>query len=192
MTPWMKTVPVAFLCAAALLPVRAAAQQTPEEVAVAYYEAYRDGRLQEMTALTHPRALEWFKDTFVRALEQEGPQDDEFNPATLRALPADSVYLRMIGGASEEQRFAAMMADVRMEPIGHLPEGDSVAHVVYVGRGTMGGAAYAQTMAITLRRHEGRWRVDPGESMIGMMGASVMYLVVAASMQDQLTGTPQP
>lgn len=185
------------LLAACALPARAAAQDTPEQVAVAYFESYRDGRLQEMTALTHPRALEWFKRTLLDALDQErrrgqAPPDADFDVDQLRALPADSVYLRMIGAAAPEQRIAAMLGDVRMEPRGHLLEGDSVAHVVYIGRGTLGGAPSAQTMAMTLRRHQGGWRVDPGESMAGMMGTSVMYLVIAAAMQGQLTGRPQP
>ena len=165
-----------------------AAQQTPEEVAVAYYESYRDGELARMVALTHPRALQWFKTTLVSQLEREAPTDDGFSVDTLRGLSPDSVYLRMLSASGEEQRFAAMMGDVRMEPIGHLPEGDSVAHVVYTGRGSFGGGEMAQTMALTLRRHEGRWLVDPGESVLSMMGASVMYLVVGASMQAGMGG----
>lgn len=60
-----------------------------------------------------------------------------------------------------------------MVPLGHLAEGDSVAHVVYTGRGRFAGGTASQTMAMTLRRHEGAWRVDPGPNLAGMMGAGV-------------------
>jgi hypothetical protein len=174
-----------LLLAACVLPAGAAAQETPEEVAVAYYEHYRDGRLREMTALTHPRALESFKAAIVAALEGNPDPDPAMDADVLRSLPADSVYLLMISASAEENRFAAMLGDVRMEPLGHLPQGDSLAHVVYVGRGTFAGVEAAQTMAMTLRRHQGRWLVDPGDSLLGMLGGSVMYLMVMATMDEE-------
>lgn len=178
----------AVLAAVLAAPAGLRAQETPEQVAVAYFEAYRDGRLEEMTALTHPRALEWFKDALVGALEQEPAEEGLLNVDELRVLPADSVYLRMIGAAPPENRFAALMGDVRMEPVGHVPQGDSLVHVVYIGRGAFQGVESAQTMAMTLRRHEGRWRVDPGDGLLGMMGGGVMYLLLAASMEAEMGG----
>ena len=176
----------ALLLPALCASVGAAAQDTPEAVAQAYFAHLREGRMQEFAALTHPRALESFKTTIVAALEQDTTAEAaEMDLETLRTLPADSVYLRMLTAAPEEARLGFLMADMRMEPLGHLAQGDSVAHVVYVGRATMMGAEAAQTMAMTLRRHQGRWLVDPGDGLLGMMGSSVMYLLVAASMEAQ-------
>lgn len=186
----LRAIPLLALCS---LPSRAAAQQTPEQVAVTYYDHFIEGRLNELAALTHPRALESFKGTILAAMEQD-PSQDEGNPTAdeLRRMPADSVYLWAIGAAPEESRLAALMVDWRMEPLGHLPQGDSVAHVVYVGRGSVGGAQVAQTMAMTLRRHQDRWLVDPGDGLLGMLGSSVMYLMLAATMESRAGRTAEP
>lgn len=181
------------LAAACALPWRAAAQETPEEVALAYYGHFIEGRLPELTAMTHPRALESFKSTIIGAMEHDSAVD-EGRPGVdeLRRMRADSVYLWAIGAAPDESRIAALMAGWEMEPLGHLAQGDSVAHVVYTGRASIGGAQAAQTMAMTLRRHEGRWLVDPGDGLMGMMGSGVMYLLVAASMESQSGGGARP
>ncbi|MBW3573076.1 MAG: hypothetical protein KY467_18420 [Gemmatimonadetes bacterium] len=170
------------------LPARAAAQETPEEVALAYFEHFKEGRLAELTALTHPRALAWFKNALITALEQDSADAADLDVDALRVLPPDSVYLRMLNAAPEGNRLGALMVDMRMEPLGHLAQGDSLAHVVYVGRGNLMGAEAAQTMAVTLRRHQDRWLVDPGDGLLGMLGTSVMYLLIAATMEGRTTG----
>jgi hypothetical protein len=184
---------LAALALIAAAPVCAAAQQTPEGVAVAYFEHFKEGRLQEFTALVHPRALESFKTAIVASLEADtSAAADGLDVEVLRTLPADSVYLRILTAAPEENRLAVLMTEMRMEPLGHLAQGDSVAHVVYVGRGSIMGAEAAQTMAMTLRRHGDRWLVDPGDGLLGMLGSSAMYLLLAASMEGQFGGGARP
>ncbi|HEX8243772.1 MAG TPA: hypothetical protein VF541_09760 [Longimicrobium sp.] len=180
-------------CAAAVLaavPAALPAQQTPEEVVQAYFGHYREGELDRVVALTHPRALEAFKSTITRLIALAGEEDSPFGEmGDLENLPADSAYLVfMRGAASEEDDFRDIFGALRVQPVGHVLQGDSVAHVVYDAATEFSGVKARQMMVITLRRHGGQWLVDPGDSLMGMLGGGMMSLLMAAGMEAGMAG----
>ena len=179
-------------CAAVLAAVPAAlpAQQTPEEVVQAYYTHYRAGELDRVVALTHPRALEAFKSGFGRFMALAA--DDEDSPfgeiGDLENLPADSAYLRFMQSADEDGGFEEIFGALQVQTLGHVMQGDSVAHVVADASTAFSGVTARQVMVVTLRRHGSRWLVDPGDGLMGMMAGGMMPLLMAAGMEAGMAG----
>lgn len=178
-------------CAAAVLalaPQALRAQQTPEAVLRAYYAHFRAGEMGGVASLTHPRAMESFRGTMLGLMAQVGEEavQEDGMPSLeqMRTLPADSVYRLFMQGAQQEQEeFGELFATLQVEPLGHVLQGDSLAHVVYVARTDFMGHPTQQTMVATLRRHGRGWLIDPGDGLMNMMGGGVMTLVMSAAMQ---------
>lgn len=177
-------------CAAAVLVTAPAAaqRQTPEEVAQAYFAHFRAGEMDRVVALMHPRPLEAFRTFMVETVGAEnlgetplGGRDD------LSTMPADSFLLTLMqaGGASD---FTGMLSTLEVQPLGHILQGDSLAHVVYNARLAFMDQPTRQTTVLTLRRHRGAWMVDPGDGPMDMMGGGVMALMMSASMQAGMLG----
>lgn len=180
-------------CAATVLaavPAALSAQQTPEEVVQAYYGHYRAGELDRVVALTHPLALEAFKSSIGRFMAFAG--DDEDSPfagmGDLESMSADSAYLAFMQGAGEEEGFSEIFGALQVQPLGHVMQGDSVAHVVAEAATEFSGITARQVMVVTLRRHGSHWLVDPGGNLMAMMAGGMMPLLMAAGMEAGMSG----
>lgn len=182
-------------CAAAVLaavPAALPAQQTPEQVVQAYYGHYRAGELDRVVALTHPRALEAFKSGVGRfmALTGDGEDSPFGEMGDLENMPADSAYLMFMQemGAGEEEELEELFGALQVQPLGHVLQGDSVAHVVYDASTAFSGVTARQVMVITLRRHGSQWLVDPGDGLVGMLAGGMMPLLMTAGMEAGMAG----
>ena len=178
LSPWL-------LAAAVLVsPAALSAQQTPEEVAQAYFAHLRAGEMDRVAALMHPRALESFRDLMVRLMEGEELHDSPLaGREDLATMPADSFYVALMSISGEEEEFRDLLHTLEVQPLGHVAQGDSLAHVVYAARMSFMSQEAQQTTLLTLRRHGGAWRVDPGDGLMNMMGGGLMMLMMNAGMQ---------
>lgn len=177
-------------CAAALVPaVPAAAQQSPEAVAQAYFAHYRAGEMDRVAALMHPRALESFRG-FLLEMGGEMLDDTPLAGRDLSTIPVDSIFLAFTEGeeAGDDEGFAEVFGTLDVQTLGHVLQGDSLAHVVYVGRLEFMGQPVQQTTLITLRRHDRGWLVDPGDGFLAIMGGGMMTLFMNAGMQAGMAG----
>lgn len=173
-------------CAAAVLVASPAAaqQQGPEEVAQAYFAHFRAGEMDRVTALTHPRTLESFRTFMLQMLGDELQQHERFGGRTdLATMPADSFYLSFLEPEDDDEGMDVMFRTLEVQPLGHVMQGDSVAHVVYSARMAFMNHPTQQTSVLTLRRHRSAWLVDPGEGMMGLIGGGLMPLMMSAGMQ---------
>jgi hypothetical protein len=173
------------VCAAAVLIVSPAAaqQQSPEEVAQAYFAHFRAGEMDRVTALTHPSTLESFRTFMLEMLGDEIQEHERFGGRTdLATMPADSFYLAFIEADDDDDGMDVVFQTLEVQPLGHVMQGDSVAHVVYSARIALMDHPTAQTMVLTMRRHRNAWLVDPGEGMMGLIGG-LMPLMMSAGMQ---------
>lgn len=180
-------------CAAAVVlaspAALAAQQQTPEEMARAYFAHLRAGEVNRVAELTHPRALQSFQALMMRMVGEEELESMAFGGRDdVASMPADSFFLGFMATAGQEEDFTSMFNTLEVEPLGHVTQGDSLAHVVYLARLAFMSQQAQQTMILTLRRHLGGWLVDPGDGPMNMLGGGLMTLMVTAGMQAGMTG----
>ncbi|HYJ81030.1 MAG TPA: hypothetical protein VEW03_15565 [Longimicrobiaceae bacterium] len=155
------------LAALLLLPRLAAAQDDgPEQVAQRYFATMRAGDWRANAALMHPQALESFKAGFVRLAapsEAAGALEAVFgvrNVAELQAVPAAELYERfMRKSVSESSGMQELFDTAEFQVVGHVAEGEETAHVVYRLRAVTEGMEVTRLAVITLRRHQGAWKV---------------------------------
>ena len=166
--------------------------QTPEEVVQTYFQHLRDGDMRQVAALTHPASLQRFQSTMLGIMSGAG-DDSPLDADELAGVSPDSFYVVFMSGAGQGMGggmgggLNEMLQDLEVRPVGHVLDGDR-AHVVYEAGLTFMGSRATETLAIALRRDGGRWLVDPGEGMMGMMGGGVMYLLMSAGMQAGMLG----
>ncbi|HEU4880615.1 MAG TPA: hypothetical protein VFT45_00180 [Longimicrobium sp.] len=167
-----------LLLAVCALPLRAAAQDTPEAVAQRYYETFRNGDFAGNAALMHPAALEELKTTLTGLAAMPGATEDaEFREMfgvssieELRALPAPVLFERVLRNQLEGE-MRAILASTEVTILGHVMEGDSTAHVVYRMRMNFGGQSLDQVQVMPLQRSGNEWRVLLTGSLAGMMNS---------------------
>lgn len=164
----------AALCMAAL---PATAQQTPEEVVARYFETFRTGDYAANAAMMDPAALEELKSSMTQLVDLAGAEpagelEATFGVSTaeeLRALPAATLYERMLRSTLGRAEVAEVMASAEMDVIGHVAEGEDLAHVVYRMRMRVGETEVDQVQLAPLRRTADGWRVMLTGSLAGMM-----------------------
>lgn len=167
-----------LLVAACALPVRAAAQETPEAVVQRYYETFRSGEFAANAALMHPEALEELKTTLTGMAALPGATENaEFREMfgvssieEMQALPAPVLFERVLRNQLEGE-MRAILATTEVSILGHVMEGDTTAHVVYRMRMNFGGQSLDQVQVMPLRRANGEWRVLLTGSLAGMMNS---------------------
>ena len=167
-----------LLLAFCALPLRAAAQETPEAVVQRYYETFRSGDFAANAALMHPAALEELKTTLTGMAAMPGATENaEFREMfgvssleEMRALPAPVLFERVLRNQLEGE-MRAILATTEVSILGHVLEGDSTAHVVYRMRMNFGGQSLDQVQVMPLQRSNGEWRVLLTGSLAGMMNA---------------------
>lgn len=146
--------------------------QTPESAAQSYIEAMKQGSIKGYTKHLHPEALGKFRNMMLPIVEQtekEGPEDvkdilrifegiDE--TATLRKLSPEDFFISFYEGITKLQpRLKQMMTNTRNQIIGHVNEGDNIAHVVIRVTTPASGASVSTISVISLQKHESDWRV---------------------------------
>lgn len=165
---------VAALC---VLPARAVAQETPEQVMERYFSTFKTGDFAGNAAMMDPAALEELKTAMVGLANLAGPQSAEqmeemfavHSPDELKALPAPALYERMLASVLRgEMRELLSGATIRV--MGHVMEGDT-AHVVYRMNMTTRGTTINQVQVAPLVRVGGAWRVLLTGSFASMIGA---------------------
>jgi hypothetical protein len=162
----------------------AAQQQSPEEVAQAYFAHFRAGEVDRVAALMHPRALESFRTSLLQMFD---PEDMDESPLAevgdIETMSAQELFVSLMSVASEDSDLTGVLGTLEVQPLGHVPQGDSLAHVVYAARLAFMNQPSQQTMVLSLRRGPGGWRVDPGDGLVNVLGGGMMPLLMAAGMQ---------
>ncbi len=159
------------LCALLSLSASAFAA-TPEEVASAYFDAFRRGDMVAVGAAMHPDETSKFQAMIVPVLEKGLAVEDD--RAELLGLDA------LVGGDSVEYLYTeapdvfftrfmkwllelnptmkSSMAGATVQPLGHVVEGELV-HVVYRMHLDMLGARISQISAISLKKDGADWKL---------------------------------
>jgi hypothetical protein len=179
MKTMLRALPVLMAALLAFAP-RVAAQETPEQVVQRYFDTFRTGDYAGNVALMHPEALASMKETMSALVSLPGAADDpqframfgvasmeEFNRLTPAAL-----FERILRSQLEQPELRQMLSGAQATALGHVMEGDTVAHVVYRMRMGVGEMNVDQVQVAPVKRADGQWRVLLTGSFAGMMNAT--------------------
>ena len=164
----------AVAAAAAGAESRPAKPETPESVTQAYFDAMQAGRVKDAMEYMHPEALKQFRDTLlplvemVETMDKDRPARRRFfamfdgveDTAALRKLSHKALVASLLKGIMKLQPGSReSLAKAKIKLIGHVKEGDSLAHVVYRMEVSVQGSTASRVSAISLRRHRAGWRL---------------------------------
>jgi len=153
---------------------RPAKLETPESVTQAYFDAMQAGRVKDAMEYMHPEALKQFRDTLlslvemVEMMDRDRPARRRFfamfdgveDTAALRKLSHKALVASLLKGIMKLQPGSReSLAKAKIKLIGHVKEGDSLAHVVYRMEVSVQGSTASRVSAISLRRHRAGWRL---------------------------------
>jgi hypothetical protein len=155
----------AFLFASAL-PAQERAE-TPEAVTQQFGAAMRANDWVGSAELMHPDALARFRSMLIPILRADSTGQlcerlfATTSSAEIAALPDAELFARffrtLVGGTPE---IGGMFAGADMVPVGHVLEGNDVAHVVFRMKVTASdGVTITKVQAMSLRRSGPTWRV---------------------------------
>jgi len=178
MTKTLRALAVLAAATLAMAPA-AAAQETPEQVVQRYYDSFRTGDYAANVALMHPEALVGMKETMSGLVSLPGAAEDpqfqqmfgvtsveEFN----RLEPA-VLFERLLRSQLEDPEMKQILSTAQVSVLGHVMEGDTLAHVVYRMRMGVGEMNVDQVQVAPVKRADGGWRVLLTGSFAGMMNA---------------------
>ena len=169
----MRLLPSRLLCICVLLvlTIPAAVAQdtappsypTPESVATAMYEAYGASDFERAATLMHPDALADLQNMLVAVAKDEPGMGQVFtgveSAEALAALSPEEVYTRFIGSILKIQPdMADILGTMEAEVVGHVAEGDSLAHVLSRSTMSTSGATVTQMQVVTVRQYDDGWR----------------------------------
>jgi hypothetical protein len=148
---------------------RAVAQgrpETPEAVTRQYGAAMRANDWVGTAQLMHPDALARFREMFLPIVtaDSTGQLCDRLfatkSAAEVAALPNAELFARffrtLVSGAPE---LSGLFAGADLVPVGHVLEGNDVAHVVFRMKVAADGVTITKVQAMSLRRSGQTWRV---------------------------------
>lgn len=181
MKTMLRALPVLTAALLALAP-GLAAQDTPEQVAGRYFQTLRTGDYAANVALMHPEALDELKEMMEGLVALAGAaaaEDDSTfqrmfgvaSAAEFNQLSPAQVFERMLRSQLENEDMREVLSSSQTTILGHVMEGDSVAHVVYRMRMSFGEMDMDQVQVTPLKRADGQWRVLLTGSLAGMMNA---------------------
>lgn len=178
MKTMLRALPALMAALLALAP-RLAAQETPEQVVQRYFETFRTGDYAANVALMHPEALESMREMMSGMVAIAGSTDDpefremfgvssieEFN----RLTPAQ-LFERILRWQLDKAEMREILSTARTTVLGHVMEGDSLAHVVYRMRMSVGEMSVDQVQVAPVKRADGQWRVLLTGTFAGLMNA---------------------
>lgn len=172
-----------LLCCAAAL---SAQSEAPDAVAKRAAEATSRADWKAFAELMHPAALADFRRMFREIVALEGAAElrktffgietvAEFDALT----DAGTFEALMKGLAANVPGVAEALGSLSMEVVGVLPEGEELAHVVYRTGASIENLTMSKTAVMTLRRHDGQWRMLLNGAIEGL--ARQLTMVAGAS-----------
>jgi hypothetical protein len=159
---------IVVLCALVSLPSFAADAPAakPEDVARQMMTLTKQADWPAYAKLMHPDALKEFKRMFGEMMTSEGTKElgrmffDTPDAAAYNAVAPDVLFVRFMTNLTKNvPQFAEALKSSEGKVIGGVAEGEDVMHVVYRGSAAAEGISVSRVNAITLRKHEGQWRV---------------------------------
>ncbi len=166
---------VATWTMASVADVAGAQVESPEAVAKRGIDAARTSDWPGYTAVMHPEALAALKEMFrpIVAIEAGGEFRKMFfgveTTEQFEALTDAGAFEALMKSLSTNvPGFAEAMASAQFEPIGTLPEGAELVHLVYRTDAATQGLKISKTSVLTLRRYEGQWRMLLSGSIEGI------------------------
>jgi hypothetical protein len=194
----MKTMKRAFLAVALMMiamPLAAAAQETPEQVAERYLSTMKARNWAANAALVHPEELDSIKAAFVDVARSDTSTAGLralFNVSTARELEALSpvqVYERFVASTVGQQaEMTQFLASATFKVLGHVAEGDSV-YVVYRVSATGAGGPMTQVTVMSLRRSGAGWKTRLTDELRGTIAA---LHAQAAQRRAERAAQPRP
>lgn len=137
---------------------------TPEVVADEFHRAFQSMAWRALVQRIHPDGLAYLRLAVDILVEIDpgswvvGTLLSDVGPADYGDLPDHEVVVRVLQGVqTQAPGLLSSLVSRRTRVLGTVPEGES-GHVVYRTLALVAGAE-ARTEVMTLRRHEGRWRV---------------------------------
>lgn len=140
--------------------------ETPEMVTRQFGAAMRTNDWVGTAELMHPDALARFRGMFlpIVAADPTGKLCERLfatrSTAEVAALPDAELFARffrtLVSGAPE---MSGMFAGADLVPVGHVLEGNDVAHVVFRMKVAADGVTMTKVQAMSLRRSGKTWRV---------------------------------
>ena len=157
---------LAWALLTAALPEPAAAQDTPEEAAQAFFDGLSRLRWTQVSAQMHSKALAEFH-LISRQLVESLRGDsiliqlyDDASPDEWEAWSSREVFERSMSGLTRYARGlmeSQVMTDFRV--LGTVPESDTIRHVVYRETTDHMGTVIEAAPTTTLVLEDGVWRV---------------------------------
>jgi hypothetical protein len=140
--------------------------EAPDAVARRAADATSRADWKAFAELMHPAALADFRRMFREIVALEGAAElrksffgiesvAEFDALT----DAGTFEALMKGLAANVPGVAEALGSMSMEVVGVLSEGDELAHVVYRTGASIENLTISKTAVMTLRRHDGQWRM---------------------------------
>lgn len=174
----LRALPVVMAALLALAP-GLMAQETPGQVVQRYFDTFRTADYATNVALMHPEALASMKETMSGLASLPGAVEDPqfkamFGVSTMdefNRLTPSAMFERVLRSQLEQPEIREMLSSAQTTVLGHVMEGDSVAHVVYRMRMGVGEMSVDQVQVAPLKRADGQWRVLLTGSFAGMMNA---------------------
>jgi hypothetical protein len=155
---------------------------SPEEFARRAMNYLRDDRIDDFAKAMHPDALKSFKSSMTTALklaEKEGEGDDFLalfhgirsreEIEKLEDAAFFAAFFRGITALSPEIRQSLAGAETTI--LGHVMEGDTLAHVVYRMTLSLEGVKIAKTTVVSLQKTETGWGMLMTADLDAMMAA---------------------
>ncbi len=175
--------------------VRVQASATPEELAVLYFNAIKDGDVETLAANMHEDELLRFREMVVPIIESRlnklgvagDPEVLAINQLLggdsverLREEPPDEFFMRFLRWINRNNpMFAKMLQGARIEALGHIPEGE-MAHVTCRVHVWVMGSDVAQLKVISVRKQGDAWRLMVAAELEGMAKVLQFMAVPAA------------
>lgn len=153
--------------------------ETPEHVVRQYTEAMRGGEWETAARLMHPEALAQFRRMLLPAFERESPgrelRDQFFGGITMARLRhvSDSAFFARFfrGMMTQSPELLGVVQGAEITMVGHVLEGDDVAHVVYRMQMQMDEMSFTKLDVMSVKRQGTTWRGLLTGSMEGLATA---------------------
>jgi hypothetical protein len=164
--PRRRTSTIATVLVLACATLASAQSEAPDAVARRAAEATARADWKAFAELMHPAALADFRRMFREIVAIDGAAElrkSFFGIDTLAEYDAltdaGTFEALMKGLATNVPGMAEALGSLSMEVVGVLPEGEELAHVVYRTGASIENLTISKTAVMTLRRHDGQWRM---------------------------------
>jgi len=150
------------------------AEKTPESLLVEYFNAFKTGDLETMSAIMHDEELEKLKKEMLPVVERginsvkSGIGQDQvakrlFSESddieAIRAESAKMFFIRFMEWVYVlNPSMKTAMSGATVQPIGHVMEGE-VAHVVYRVGVEMAGTKFNQVTVMSAKKSGDEWKL---------------------------------